>query len=257
MPFFDTHAHYYFPEFSQDQHESIERARKAGIEWMVNVGTGPETSRLSLELAQKYEFIWASAGIHPTDALEGSEENIQAVEALLNHPRVVAIGEVGLDFYHKDAPPEVQEKLLRRFLAIYRNIQKPLIIHCRDAYQALYEIFVSEAAGGAYRGVMHCFSSDAEDMKRFAALGFHISFAGPLTYKKNDVLREACRLCPADRILLETDAPFLPPQSMRGKRNESSLMLETADMAAQVRGVSLEEIGRLTSENARKLFGLC
>lgn len=255
MPFFDTHAHYYFPEFSEDQDASIQRARESGVQWMVNVGTGPETSRLSLALAEKYDFIWASAGIHPTDALEGTPENIRAIEELLKHPRMVAIGEVGLDFYHKDAPPEAQIKLMREFLAIYKKIQKPLIIHCRDAYQALYELLV-EAGQAPYKGVMHCFSSEKSDMKRFVDLGFYISFAGPLTYKKNDDLREACQLCPLDRLLLETDAPFLPPQSMRGKRNESSLMIETAQIAAQVKGMSLDELGRITTENAKRLFGL-
>ncbi len=256
MPFFDTHAHYYFPDFSEDQAASIERARQSGVQWMVNVGTGPETSRLSLALAEKYDFIWASAGIHPTDALEGTPENVRQIEELLKHPRMVAIGEIGLDFYHKDAPPDVQDKLLREFLAIYKRIQKPLIIHCRDAYQALYEVLVSEGQA-PYKGVMHCFSSEKEDMQRFVDLGFYISFAGPLTYKKNDALREACRLCPMDRLLLETDAPFLPPQSMRGKRNESSLMLETAQTMADVKGVSLAEIGKVTTENAKRFFGVC
>lgn len=256
MPFVDTHAHYYFPDFNEDQAESIERARQAGIEWMVNVGTNPETSRLSLDLAQKYDFIWASAGIHPNDALEGTRENFQAIEDLLRHPRMVAIGEVGLDFYRDHAPQEVQKDLFSRFLALYKKIKKPLIIHCRDAYDALYEMLAAEKQA-PYRGVMHCFSSGAEDMKRFVDLGFYISFAGPLTYRKNDVLRQACKECPMDRILLETDAPFLPPQSMRGKRNESSLMMETARTAAEVKGISLEELGKITTRNAQKLFDLC
>lgn len=256
MPFVDTHAHYYFPDFSADQADSIERARQAGIQWMINVGTNPETSRLSLELAQKYDFIWASAGIHPNDALEGTPGNLSIIEELLKHPRMVAIGEVGLDFYRDHAPRDVQKDLFQKFLDLYKKIQKPLIIHCRDAYDALYEMLAA-ACLKPYRGVMHCFSSHADDMKRFSDLGFYISFAGPLTYKKNDVLRQACKECPLDRLLLETDAPFLPPQTMRGKRNESSLMMETAKTAAEIHGISLEELGGITTRNAQKLFDLC
>ena len=255
MPFFDTHAHYYFPEFSSDQDEVIRACHQKGICGMVNVGTGVETSQLSLDLALKYDFVWASAGIHPTDAHEGTPESIQQIETMLSHPKMVAIGEVGLDYYHKDSTPEAQDKVLREFLAIYRRVKKPLIIHCRDAYDALHTIFKEENQL-PYEGVMHCYSSDKATMMKFLELGFYISFAGPLTYKKNDELREACRACPKDRLLIETDAPFLPPQSMRGKRNDSLLMLETAQVAADVRGISIEELGELTTANAKRLFRL-
>lgn len=255
MGFTDTHAHYYFPDFSEDQADAIERARQSGIELMINVGTGPETSRLSLGLAMKYDFIWASAGIHPNDALEGTPENMRIIEDLLKEPRVVAIGEIGLDFYRESAPHDAQKKLLREFLALYKKIQKPLILHCREAYEALHEILIEEGQA-PYRGIMHCFSSDKENMKKFLDLGFYISFAGPLTYKKNDVLREACRACPLDRLLLETDAPFLPPQTKRGKRNESSYLLETAQTAADIHHLSLSKLAEMTTANARKVFGL-
>ncbi len=254
MGFVDTHAHLHYPDFDTDREESFKRLREAGFEFFLNVGTDVASSKISLELAQKHEFIYAAAGIHPNDTANAGPEDVQQILELLKHPRVVAIGEIGLDYYREHSPKEKQKQILGAFLDFYQILNKPLVIHCRDAYDDL--ALLLQSRGKSWKGVMHCFSSNTEHMKKFLHLGFHISFAGPLTYKKNDELREACKACPLDRLLLETDAPFLPPQSMRGKRNEPIYMIETARTAAEVHGLSLEEIGTRTTANARRLF-LC
>ncbi len=256
MGFIDTHVHLHFPDYDADRQTVIERSREAGIEGFVNVGTDVASSRVSLELARQYEFIWATAGIHPHDVKDADEKSFEEIEELLKHPKMVAIGEVGLDFFRDHSPREKQKEVLRQFIRLHLKIKKPLVLHCRDAYEDLRVLLIEEMAP-PFQGVMHCFSSDSETMKKFVDLGFYISFAGPLTYKKNDVLREACRACPKDRLLFETDAPFLPPQSVRGKRNESAYLLETAQAACELHKIPLEELGRITTANARKLFGLC
>ena len=256
MPFIDTHTHLHFSDYKADREEVIARARAAGFERLINVGTDVESSRESLRLAETHDFIFATAGIHPHDVTDAGDGPLAAIAEILKHPRVVAIGEVGLDFFRDHSPREKQKEIFRKFLSLYRQTGKPLVVHCRDAYEDLRAL-LTEGIKPPFRGVMHCFSSDRATMARFLDLGFYISFAGPLTYKKNDSLREACRACPLDRILLETDAPFLPPQSVRGKRNEPGFMLETAALAAGLKGISPEKLGEETTANARALFGLC
>lgn len=255
MGFVDTHVHLHFPEFDQDRAEVMRRAQNSGIDFFINVGTDVEGSRAALKLAAQYENVRAAAGIHPHDAKDATEGAFQELEKILNDRRVVAVGEVGLDFYRDYSPQEKQKEVLRRFIALHQKVKKPLILHCRDAYADLIQLLKGEM-DPPYQGVMHCFSSDRDTLRRFVDAGFYISFAGPLTYKKNDLLREACRACPMDRLLLETDAPFLPPRSQRGKRNESSLMIETAAVAAELQGVSLDVLADRTTQNARKVFGL-
>ncbi len=256
MGFVDTHVHLHFPEYDQDREAVIERSREAGVDFFVNIGTDIESSRASIDLAQKYEFIWASAGIHPHDVKDADASSLQKIEELLKHPRIVAIGEVGLDFFRDHSPREKQKEVLREFIRLHLKIQKPLVIHCRDAYEDLI-VILKEEMKPPFQGVMHCYSSDKEMLKQLVDLGLYISFAGPLTYKKNDALREACKACPRDRLLFETDAPFLPPQSRRGQRNESSYLLETAQAAASLHKMTLAELGEVTTASAKTLFGLC
>lgn len=251
----DTHVHWYFPDFQEDLETCLKQAQAAGVQRFINVGTDIETSRASLKLAEQYPFIWASAGVHPHDAEKATPEELKQIAELLNHPRMVAIGEVGLDFFRQHSGREAQLQIFEHFLTLQTQIKKPLIIHCRDAYEEMLEVLKSFGQK-TYSGVMHCFSSNARIMEKFVDFGFHISFAGPLTYKKNDELREACRLCPEERLLLETDAPFLPPEGYRGKRNESSYMAITASTAAEVRKVSLEALSDQTTRNACQLFKL-
>ena len=255
MGFVDTHVHFHFPDYDADRKDAIERSREAGVELLINVGTDLESSQASVHLAGRYDFIYATAGIHPHDAKDAHEEDFQALEQLLHESKVVAIGEVGLDFFRNLSSPDIQKKVLNRFFELYRKTQKPLVLHIREAHREMKEQVLAEL-NPPIQGILHCFSSDKETMKEFLDLGFYISFAGPLTYKKNDALREAFRACPLDRLLLETDAPFLPPQSKRGKRNESSYLLETAQLGAEIRGMSLEALGGATTQNARKIFNL-
>lgn len=255
MPFVDTHVHLHFPDYLTDRDEVLSRARATGIGTFINIGTDLESSRQAVRLAEEKEFIFASVGIHPHDTKDANALAFKELATLARHPRVVAIGEVGLDFFRGHSPHETQKEVFRRFLRLHCEIKKPLVLHCRDAYEDLMAI-LKEEMSPPFEGVMHCFSSDRAMMERFLDLGFHISFAGPLTYKKNDALREACKTCPIDRLLLETDAPFLAPQSMRGKRNEPAFMIETARVAAGLQGISLEELCLKTSENSRLAFKL-
>lgn len=255
MGFVDTHVHLHFPDYEKDQGDVIESSRKAGIELFLNIGTDVESSRQSVELAHRHPFIYAAVGIHPHDAKDAHEEDFRELEILLRESKVLAIGEVGLDFFRNLSPVETQKKVLNLFFNLHRKTRKPLILHIRDAYREMKEMIQSEL-GPSAQGIIHCFSSDKEAMKDFLDLGFYISFAGPLTYKKNDALREAFQACPLDRILLETDAPFLPPQSKRGKRNESSYLLETAQAGADLKKMPLEKLGEATTQNFKQLFHL-
>lgn len=253
--FVDSHVHLHFSDYDSDRDEVIERAIHAGIGKFVTVGADLEDSRKALELAKQYACVWASAGIHPHDAKEAEESSFVSLRQLLGEERVVAIGEVGLDFFRNLSPPDRQKTVLRKFLCLQKEIKKPIIYHCRDAYEELLEV-IREEGGPGGGGVMHCFSSDRETMSRFLDLGFYISFTGALTYPKNSVLREACKHCPKDRLLLETDAPYLAPQAVRGKRNEPVYLTETAQLAADLRGIPLEALGVLTTANAQTLFCL-
>ncbi len=280
----DTHVHLHFPLYDADRPEMIRRAIEGGITSFLNIGTDLEDSRKAVALAEEYPEVFASVGYHPHETKTANAADLAELEKLLAHPKVVAIGEVGLDYFHEHSPRDVQEKILQTFLAWYDKHSKPIIIHCRDAYDDLLRILNEHAKPNSplkdskvhwtspgtlqseenrcqgkalYRGTLHCYSSNADNMKKYLDLGFHISFGGALTYKKNDTLREACALCPKDRLLLETDGPYLAPQSMRGKRNEPLYMIETAECAAKLHGMSVEAMADLTTANAKRLFGLC
>lgn len=252
----DTHIHLHFPQYDADRSEVIQRAIRGGVTSFLNIGTDLENSRQAVAVAEQYPEVYASVGYHPHETKAANPADLAELEKLFAHPKVVAVGEVGLDYFHEHSPREVQQKLLKTFLAWYDKHHKPIIIHCRDAYEDLLHI-LREHTSLLYRGTLHCYSSDAATMKKYLDLGFHISFGGALTYNKNDTLREACAQCPKDRLLLETDGPYLAPQSMRGKRNEPLYMIETAECAAKIHGISVEEMADLTTKNAKALFGLC
>ncbi|MFA7255425.1 MAG: TatD family hydrolase [Candidatus Omnitrophota bacterium] len=251
----DTHIHLHFPQYDADRPEVVRRAIEGGVTSFLNIGTDLEDSRKAVAMADEYPEVYAAIGFHPHETKNANPADLAELEKLLAHPKVVAIGEVGLDYFHDHSPRDVQAKLLRTFLAWYDKHRKPIIIHCRDAYEDLLCV-LQEHSSVPYRGTLHCYSSNAAHMKKYLDLGFHISFGGALTYKKNDVLREACALCPKDRLLLETDGPYLAPQSMRGKRNEPLYMIETAECAAKLHGISVEGMADLTTANARALFGM-
>lgn len=250
----DTHIHLHFPQYDADRSDVIRRAIQGGVTSFLNIGTDLEDSRNAVAIADEYPEVYAAVGYHPHETKTANPEDLAELEKLLTHPKVVAVGEVGLDYFHDHSPRDVQQKILLTFLGWYQKYKKPIIIHCRDAYEDLLGILRKYSAG-PYHGTLHCYSSDAATMKKYLDLGFQIAFGGALTYKKNDGLREACAQCPKDRLLLETDAPYLPPQTKRGTRNEPLYMIETAECAAKLHGMTVEEMAGLTTMNAQKLFG--
>lgn len=252
---FDTHAHLHFPHFADDLPAVLERARAAGVRRQVTVGTDPESSRAALAVAAREPDVWATVGIHPHDAAAADEAAFAALAALAREPRVVAIGEIGFDFYRNLSPPEVQESVFRRLLALAREVGKPVVVHCRDAQAEVLRVLADERVGEV-GGVMHCFSGDVEIARRCLDLGLLISLAGPVTYPRARALPEVARYVPADRLVLETDCPYLPPQGHRGQRNEPAHLALTAARVAELRGEPLDRLAERTTANACRLFGV-
>ena len=252
---FDTHAHLHFPDFASDLDEVLTRARAAGVRQMVTIGTDAETSRAAVAVAERDPEVWASVGLHPHDAEHGDDALFAELERLAASPRVVALGEMGLDFFRNLSPRPAQEQALRRQLALARTLRKPAVIHCREAHAETLAILAEERVSDV-GGVMHCFSGDVEVARRCLDLGLLISLAGPVTYPNARALPDVARFVPADRLVVETDCPYLPPQPYRGKRNEPSYLVITAARVADLRKESLDTLGARMSDNARRLFGL-
>ncbi len=252
----DTHCHLDFPEFDADRDEVIDRARAAGLAFLVNIGSSPEGSRRSLALARQSDFVYATVGVHPHHAGETGDEELAELERLAaGNARVVGIGEVGLDYFRNPAPAAEQKNLFVRFIRLARKLKLPLVIHDREAHPEVLEILRAEACR-PLAGVVHCFSADEEFAGRFLDLGLYLSFTANVTFKKADALRRVAAYVPLDRLLLETDAPYLAPQIFRGKRNEPAFVIHLAEELARLKGESRERVERITEENARKLFGL-
>jgi len=253
---FDTHAHLHFPEFAPDLDAVVARARAAGIVGMVTIGTDGETNEAAVALAERLPDVHATVGIHPNDAAAVTEADWMAMEALARAAaKVVALGEMGLDFFRNLSPHDVQERVFRRQLALARALGKPVVVHCRDAHEATLAVLAEEKVGEV-GGVMHCFSGDVEVARRCLDLGLLISLAGPVTYKNARALPEVARFVPADRLVVETDCPFLPPQPHRGQRNEPAFMTLTAARVAELRSADLDALGAATTRNATTLFKL-
>jgi len=251
--FIDTHAHIFMPEFDADRDEALARAMAAGIELLVVVGYHLEASRKAVEAAQRYPQVYASVGIHPHDAKHYDDAAEETLRKLAKSPKVVAIGECGLDFFRDRSPRPAQVEAFRRQVRLAKELGLPLIVHDRDAHQETMKILKEEQAEVV---VLHCFSGDLAMAEEAWARGYYTSIAGPVTYPKNEGLRDIVRKAKADRLVLETDCPYLPPQAFRGQRNEPAYLFDTANEVAIILGMSLEELGRLTSENARRLFRL-
>ncbi len=250
----DTHAHLDFPDYKDDIDEVIERAGEVGVEYMINVGTTVASSNKSIELAKQYEQIYASIGIHPNEASKVSGEEWSRLEALAGGDKVVAIGETGLDYYRDRSKREDQKRLFHQHIELAQRHNLPVIIHNREASSDCLDI-VHEYSG-KIKGVVHCFAGTVEDAEEFLKLGFHVSFAGPITFPKADNLREALKAVPVERLLLETDCPFLAPQPKRGKRNEPSYLQYTIPVLAELYKLSVEDIKRITTFSAKNLFGI-
>lgn len=249
---FDTHCHLGYDEADRGGDADWERARDAGVSRMLDVGIDLASSERARDRANRLAGVHHAAGLHPNH-VDVFDAEWEAIEALCREPSCVAIGETGMDFFREHTTPEAQERALERHLELARTLDKPVVIHCRDAFDKTYEVL---GRFPEVRGVMHCFSGGVAEAERAVELGYMLSFAGPLTYKKSDPLREAAAAAPADHVLVETDAPFLPPQSRRGKRNEPALIVETLTKLAEVRGVSVEDMAAITTANARRLLAI-
>jgi TatD DNase family protein len=251
---FDTHAHLHFPEFAADLDAVLTRARAAGVRGMITIGTDAETSRAAIDLAASQPDVYAAVGVHPHDAGAADDAALGAIERLArSSTRVVAIGEMGLDFYRHHSPRDAQERVFRWQLDLCRRLGKPALIHCREAHAETLAICAAERVA-EIGGIMHCFSGDAEVARRCLDLGLLISLAGPVTYPNARKLPEVVRLTPVDRLVVETDCPFLPPQPYRGKRNEPAYVAITAARVAELRGEPPERLAAQTTANARALF---
>ena len=256
LPVIDSHAHLFMKEFEGDLEEVLVRARKAGIEAIVNIGIDPETSRLAVESSRPEEGLHATAGLHPATPfpdLEGALLEIRRLAAP-GPRRVIAIGEIGLDYHWKDVEPDVQGERLLRQIDLALELDLPVVIHCREALDDLLRILRSLPR--IPPGVFHCFAGGALEAREVLALGFHISFAGNVTYPKAEDLQEAARSVPLDRLLLETDSPFLAPQGRRGRCNEPAFGILTRDFLAGLRGLDPAELDRRATEATKRLFRL-
>jgi TatD DNase family protein len=249
----DTHAHLFWESFREDLALVLERARAAGVGRMIVVGTDVETSRAAFETCAKAPDLFPTAGIHPHDAESSGEEARAAIAALCARPDCVGVGETGLDYFRMLARREAQRENFRWHLELARQLGKPVVVHCRDAHDDTVELLRSVPG---VRGVMHCYSMGPAELEPYLELGFRISFSGMVTYPRNEANREAARAVPEDRILVETDCPYLAPQGHRGKRNEPAWIRETVETVARLRGVETTVLAERASENAAGLFGL-
>jgi TatD DNase family protein len=253
----DSHCHLADPKFSGDIDASIARARAAGVATLVTVGAigSIEADRLSVEIAERNPGIHAAVGVHPHDAKDCDRERIAQLRDLAQSSKVVAIGESGLDFHYMHSPAEAQESSLRLHLELAAELGKPIVIHCRDAEQRLAAI-VREIGMPPRGGVIHCFTGDTAAAREFLALGFHISFSGILTFRNAKAIREAAKIIPDDRVMVETDAPYLAPEPYRGKRNEPAFVMRTFETLAALRQADPAALAAQIAANAASLFGL-
>ena len=250
----DSHCHLDFPEFAPELDAIVARARAAGIGRMVTISTRVRKLPQVLAVAEKYPDIFCSVGTHPHNAHEELDIDTAQLIALSKHPKIVAIGEAGLDYHYDKSPRDAQEAGFRQHIAAARQTGLPLVIHAREADADMARILVEETEKGAFPAVLHCYTGGRDLAFEAIELGLYIGFTGIMTFKNGEALRELAADLPAHRILVETDAPFLAPLPYRGKRNEPSYVVETAKVLAQVRGVALEEIARQTTENFFRLF---
>ncbi len=257
MPLIDTHTHLFDDRFAKDLPAVLARASEAGVERIVCLGVDLESSIVSVEIAKAYPLVVAAVGIQPNSAAEAKPGDWAAVVKLAeNEPRVVAIGETGLDRYWDKTPFELQEDYFARHIELARFLNKPFVIHCREAEADVVKALRSQHAKGSLRAVMHSFSGDLATARECLEMGLYISFAGMLTYPNAQTLRDVAKEVPLDRLLIETDCPYLAPQPVRGKRNEPAYVAHTAAVLAKAKGVSVAEIEEHTTRNAKALFGL-
>jgi len=249
----DTHCHLDFPEFDQDRDEVIKRANLSGIDYIINIGSSIEGSRKSLELAKKYACIYAAIGIHPHEADRSGKEAVREIRKLASGDKVVAIGEIGLDYYRNFSRQENQQPLFISLIELTKELGLPLVLHSRQAEEDTLKILMRYLPLNA---VVHCFSGNESFLKQCLELGFFVSFTCNITYKKAENLRIVAKATPLDRIMLETDCPYLSPEGQRGKRNEPQAIKLLAEEIARIKAISAEEVANITTANAKRFFKL-
>jgi TatD DNase family protein len=250
----DSHCHMDFPDFATELDAVVARARAAGVGRMVTISTRVKKHAQVLAIAEKFSDVFCSVGTHPHNAQEEPEVDATTLIAMAKHPRIVAIGEAGLDYHYDKSPREQQMKSFRQHIAAARETGLPLVIHSRDCDADMAAVLAEETGQGAFPAVLHCFTGGRDLALRAIDLGLHISFTGILTFKRSDDLRAIAKELPSDRIMVETDAPYLAPGPYRGKRNEPAYVVETAKVLAETRGVSFDEMARQTTETFFRLF---
>jgi TatD DNase family protein len=239
-------------QFDEDREAAIERARTAGVETLMAIGTGngPPDLRAAVRLAEQYPFFVATVGVHPHDAAKATDDTYAELRELIGHPKVKAVGEIGLDFHYDFSPRDVQRRVFEKQLEIAAEAGKPVVIHTREAWDDTLAVLRERWSGA---GIMHCFTGDEEQARQALDLGFHLAFGGVLTFPKAEAVRQAARITPDERLLVETDCPYLAPVPMRGKRNEPAFLVKTVERLAEVRGVAPEQIAAQTTRNFERL----
>jgi TatD DNase family protein len=258
MELIDSHAHIDFPQFAEDREAMLDRARAAGVTTLLAIGTGPGPEKLdsALPLAEQHDWIYATVGIHPHEAEQVTPQHLEQLAVLAKHEKVIAWGEIGLDYFYDHSPRHVQQRIFREQMALAQQAKLPIIIHCRDAWSDCLNLLEEAWRPTGLGGILHCFTSTLEDARRGIEMGFLVSFAGNSTYPKTQNIRDVAKALPLENILIETDAPYLAPQAYRGKRNEPAYVAEVARTLASVRNLSPEELAAATSESFRRFFGL-
>ena len=253
----DSHAHIQGKEYAGEVEAVIARAHEAGVEKIIAVGGAGDMSSNTeaVGLAKSFPGVYATVGMHPHDAKDVGAEELQELKSLTAEPKVIAVGETGLDYYYDHSPREVQRRVFGQFIHLARETGLPIVVHERDAAQDVADLLRTEGAG-KLRGVIHCFTGNYEAARAYLDLGFYISFTGIITFKNAEALRDVVRKVPLDRMFVETDSPYLTPVPHRGKRNEPAYVRYVGETIASVKGLSLDEVARLTTENVRKLFGI-
>lgn len=255
MKLVDTHCHLELEEFDADRGEVLGRAREAGVETIlaVNTATRPEELDRAIRLAQRHEGVWATVGVQPHDAHKAGEDVYTRMQELARHPKVAAVGETGLEYHYDFAPREAQREAFIRQLRIAGEAGKPVVIHTREAWEDTFALLEEHWLPYSRAGIMHCFTGGPREAERCLEMGFYLSFSGILTYKSAEAVRQAARLAPAGRILVETDAPLLAPAPLRGKRNEPAFVVHVARRLAETRGETLEQVALAVSKNFARL----
>lgn len=250
---FDTHVHLNARQYTEDREEVIQRAFDNGVSHMVVVGFDRETIPLALEIAEKHESIYAAIGWHPVDAIDCTDDDLTWIENLTSHPKVVALGEMGLDYHWDKSPKEIQKEVFRKQIQLAKKVNLPIVIHNREATEDIIQILQEENAKEV-GGIMHCYNDSVEYVQTCLDMNFYISLGGPVTFKNAPLPKEVAKEVPIERLLIETDAPFLAPHPYRGKRNEPAYVKLVAEKIAELREISLAELGKRTTENAFNLF---